>query len=53
MHKVRLTIVVVQVGIVKIYVTIVEVINKKEREDETQYTTKRGKFSLGFSYFVL
>ncbi len=40
MHQVPLIIVVVQIGIVKIYVTIVEVVKKKERGDETQCTTK-------------
>jgi hypothetical protein len=53
MHKVPLIIVVVQVGIVKIYVTIVEVVKRKERGDETQFTTKGGKISLCLSYFVL
>ncbi len=52
MHKVWLIIVVVQVGIVKIYVTVVEVVKKNERGDETQFTTKGGKLSLGLSYFV-
>jgi hypothetical protein len=38
----------------KIYVTAVEALRKKERGDETQYTTKiGGKTSLGPSYFVL
>ncbi len=32
--------VVVHVGAVKIYVTAVEALMKKERQDETQYTTK-------------
>jgi len=32
--------VVVQVGAVKIYVAAVEVLRKKERQDETQFTTK-------------
>jgi hypothetical protein len=36
----RITTVVVQVGAVKIYVAVVEVHRKKEREDETQFTTK-------------
>jgi hypothetical protein len=35
-----LIIVVVQVGAVKIYVTTVEALRKKERHDETQFTTK-------------
>jgi hypothetical protein len=39
---------------VKIYVTAVEAFRKKEREDETQFTTKiGGKTSLDPSYFVL
>jgi len=36
----RVIIVVVQVGIVKIYVAAVELLRKKERHDETQFTTK-------------
>jgi hypothetical protein len=47
-------IVVVQVGAVKIYVTAVEALKKKERQDEAQFTTKiGGKTSLGPSYFIL
>jgi len=39
---------------VKIYVTAVEALRKKERGDETQFTTKIGeKTSLGPSYVVL
>jgi hypothetical protein len=39
---------------VKIYVAAVEVLRKKERQDETRFTTKTGgKTSLGASYFVL
>jgi hypothetical protein len=39
---------------VKIYVAAVEALKKKERGDETQFTTKiGGKSSLGPSYFVL
>jgi hypothetical protein len=50
----RVTIVVVQVGAVKIYVAAVEALRKKEREDETQFITKfDGKTSLGLSYFSL
>jgi hypothetical protein len=50
----RLIIVVVQVGAVKIYVAEVEALRKKERQDETQFTTKiGGKTSLGPSYFIL
>jgi hypothetical protein len=38
---------------VKIYVAEVEVLRKKERQDETQITTKiGGKTRLGASYFV-
>ncbi len=38
----------------KIYVAPVEELRKKERGDETQFTTKiGGKFSLGLSYFAL
>jgi hypothetical protein len=52
----RITIVVVQVGEVKIYVpAAVEALRKKgKRGDETQFPTKiGGKTSLGPSYFVL
>jgi len=56
----RVIIVVVQVGLVKIYVTAVEALRKmgmtstQENGDETQFTTKiGGKTSLGSSYFVL
>jgi len=46
--------VVVQVGAVKIYVAGVEALKKKERGDETQFTTKiGGKAGLGPSYFAL
>jgi hypothetical protein len=39
---------------VKIHVTAVGALKKKERGDETQSTTKiGGKTSLGPSYFVL
>jgi hypothetical protein len=39
---------------VKIYIAAVEVLRKKERGDETQFTTKiGGKISLGPSYFLL
>jgi len=44
MHKVREVVVVVQVGPVKIYVAGVEAIGKKERHDETQFTTKVDSF---------
>jgi hypothetical protein len=36
----RVIIVVLQVGAVKIYVAAVEALRKKERQDETQFTTK-------------
>jgi CRISPR/Cas system endoribonuclease Cas6 (RAMP superfamily) len=36
----RLIIVVVQLGAVKIYVAAVEALKQKERQDETQFTTK-------------
>jgi hypothetical protein len=46
--------VIVQVGAVKIYVAAVEALWKKQREDETQFTTKiGGKTSLRPSYFIL
>jgi hypothetical protein len=41
-------------GVVKIYVAVVEALNKKERGDETQFTTKIvGETSLGSSYSQL
>jgi hypothetical protein len=50
----RVIIVIVRVGAVKIYVAAVEALRKKERGDETQFTTKiGGKTSLGPSYFNL
>jgi hypothetical protein len=50
----RVIILVVQVGAVKIYLAAVEALRKKERQDETQFTTKiGGKTSLDPSYFVL
>jgi hypothetical protein len=40
--------------VVRIYVAALEALRKKERQDETQFTTKMaGKTSLGPSYFVL
>jgi hypothetical protein len=36
----RVIILVVQVGVVKIYVTAVEALRKNERQDETQFSTK-------------
>jgi len=42
------------VGAVKICVAAVEVFMKKERQDETQFTTKiGGKRSLGPNYLAL
>jgi hypothetical protein len=39
---------------VKIYVAPVEALEKKERQDETQFTAKiGGKTSLGSSYIIL
>jgi hypothetical protein len=50
----RVTIVVVQVGAVKIYLAAIEALRRKERQDETQFITKfDGKTSLGPSYFAL
>jgi predicted oxidoreductase (fatty acid repression mutant protein) len=37
----RLIIVVVQLGAVKVYVAVVEALRRKERQDETQFTTKK------------
>jgi hypothetical protein len=34
------TIIIVQLGTMKIYVTTVEALKKKKRQDETQFTTK-------------
>jgi hypothetical protein len=43
----------VQVGAMKIYVTAVKALRKKERQDETQFTTKFARrTNLGPSYFV-
>jgi len=45
--------VIVQVRAMKIYVTAMETLKKKEIQDETQFTTKiDGKTSLGPSSFV-
>jgi hypothetical protein len=50
----RVFIVVVQVGPVKIYVPAVEALKEKERQDETKFPTKiGGKTSLGPNYFDL
>jgi hypothetical protein len=52
-YEMRLIIVVVQVGAVKICIAAEEALRKKERGDETQFTTKiGGKTSLGPSYFI-
>jgi hypothetical protein len=40
----RLIVVVAQLGAVKIYVAAVEALRKKERQDETQFTTQIGGF---------
>jgi hypothetical protein len=48
----RVIIVVVQVGAMKIYVAAVEGLTEKERQDETQFTIKiGGKCSLSPNYF--
>jgi hypothetical protein len=50
----RVIIVIVQVGGVKIYVAGVQALKKNETQDETQFTTKiGGKTSLGPRYFLL
>jgi hypothetical protein len=50
----RVIIVVVQVAAVKIYVAAMEVLRKKERQDEPQFSTKiGGRTSLGPGYFAL
>jgi hypothetical protein len=50
----RVIIVVVEVGAVKIYVAAMEALRKKERGDETWFSTQiGGKTSMGPSYFVL
>ncbi len=49
----RVIIVVVQVGAEKIYVAALEALGEKERQDETQFTTKIAKkTNLGPNYFV-
>jgi len=48
----KLIIVVVQVGAVEIYVTAVEALRKKERQDETQFTTKIGGIITFCNIFV-
>jgi hypothetical protein len=38
----------------KKYVAVVETLRRKERQDETQFTSRiAGKSTLGSSYFVL
>jgi hypothetical protein len=50
----RVIIIVLQVGAVRIYVAVVFALRKKERGDETLFTSKiGGKTSLGPSYFIL
>jgi hypothetical protein len=50
----KVVIVVVQVGVVQIYVAAVQALRKKETHDETQFTTKiDGKTSFVPSYFLL
>jgi len=50
----RVITVAVHVAAVKVYVAAVEALRKKERPDETQFTTEiGGKTSLGPSYFAL
>jgi hypothetical protein len=51
----RLIIVVIQVEAVKIYVAAVEALRKKERQDETQFTTKIEdflSFTVAFNFFA-
>jgi hypothetical protein len=45
----RVIIVIVQVGAVQVYVAAVEALREKERQDETQFTTKKTASSSGFS----
>jgi hypothetical protein len=48
----RVIITLVQVGAVKIYGAVAEALGKKERQDETQFTTKiGGNTSLGSNFF--
>ncbi len=46
-------IVVVQLGAMKIYVAAVEALRKKERQDETQFTTKIDGFLSFIPHFML
>jgi hypothetical protein len=50
----RVIIVVLQAGAVKIYVAAVKAPTQNEKQDETQFTTKiGGKTNLCSSYFIL
>jgi hypothetical protein len=50
----RVILIIVQVRAVKKYVAVVEALRRKERQDETQFTSIiAGKTILGPSYFVL
>jgi hypothetical protein len=50
----RLIIVVLQIGAVKIYVAVVKALTQNEKQDETQFTIKvGGKTNLCSSYFIL
>jgi hypothetical protein len=50
--RLRVTIIVVEVGAMKIYVPAVEALRKKERQGDTQFTTKiGGKTKFGSSLF--
>ncbi len=50
----RIVIIVVWVGAMKIYVAAVDALRKKERQDETQFTTTiGGKTRLDPNYFIL
>jgi hypothetical protein len=49
----KVIIVVVWVSAMKIYVVVAKALRKKERHDETWFTTKiNGKTNLGPSYFL-
>jgi len=51
-QELRIIITVVQVRAAKIYGAVVEALGKKERQDETQFTTKiGGNTSLGPNFF--
>jgi hypothetical protein len=49
----RLIIVIVQLGAVKIYVAAVEALRKKEKQDETQCTTKIDGFLSFIPHWML